>query len=534
LIGSPQGEVNWHILQDALLDPAFEDHFELPWDGRAILLWISADGQRWIMWNDWLGSIPVYHADIENGRIASTLEPVTVAAAGYGPDDFFLPGLVSLLINGHFIADWTLYKKMKTVPPDSMAVWNRKGFSVKPLWTVQPSQSRWETGWDDLVDEMYELSHAAVADTLKSQPTWILPLSSGLDSRLIAGVAANIGADVHTYAWGASHTTDVVFSRQIAKTLGYPWKHIELPSDFLVKYTQPWSDIFGSSMHFHGMYQMAFLDLIKSEPVGLIVSGFIGDVLAGDDVNTLSVVHSTPQSVQIYDDWHVHWGVNDMKMILKTPVDDALQQLSVEINNEINAFSGARFQNLLFLELWSRQRFFTSFQSTLSDYWRGVANPFMNRAYARFCMSLPRVALDGRRLLGDVFRRYYGPLSVIPGTYAKEPHKLTGQYLVKQRIARKLPASLRRGPFAGFENVPLRMDMESVQASGRTALWPIYNTWDQLREWLDVNQLEVAYQAILDSTEDIRPLRKLQSIQTLAYRLNTSGWDKSVNRQGEL
>ncbi|MEP0805479.1 MAG: hypothetical protein HRF47_08300, partial [Chloroflexota bacterium] len=139
LIGSPHGEVNLRDVQDALLT----DRFELPWDGRVILLRVSADGKRWTMWNDWLGSLPVFHAQIGRGRIASTLEPVVVASAGYTPDDFFLPGLVSLLINGHFISDWTLYKGMKVVPPDSRVEWGEEGFRAETLWTVAPSQSRW-------------------------------------------------------------------------------------------------------------------------------------------------------------------------------------------------------------------------------------------------------------------------------------------------------------------------------------------------------------------------------------------------------
>jgi hypothetical protein len=519
LIGSPHGKVMWPDVQEALQKSTTSSGFQPPWDGRVVLLHISADGRRWTMWNDWLGSIPVFYTSIGRGRVASTLEPVVVASAGYTPDDFFLPGLVSLLINGHFIADWTLYKDMKVVPPDSAAEWDENGFRAKTLWTVEPSQSRWEAGWDDLVDEMHELSRQAVKQALSGHPKWILPLSSGLDSRLIAGVAADADADVYAYAWGASHTTDVVNSQKIARALGFPWKHIDLPKDFLVKYTPQWAAWFGSAMHFHGMYQMSFLDEIRLEPAGPVLSGFIGDVLAGSNVITLSEVHSSKDSCQIYDDWHVHWAVKDLPAALRKPVEEILPEIASAIENQINVLPGKRYQNLLYLALWSRQRFFTNFQSTLLDYWRGVANPFMNRAYARFCMSLPRAALDERRLLADVFRRYYGSLAVIPGTYAKDPFILTGSYLVKRRLVEKLPPALHRGPLKGFGKVQLRMDIESVQAIGRDALWPLFEAREKLSEWLDFSQLERDLQTVMSSQEDIRPLRRLQSAQTLAYRL---------------
>lgn len=519
VIGSPHGNVAPKDIQYDLLS----QDFELPWDGRVIMLRVDADGRCWTMWNDWLGGIPVFHATIGQGRIASTLEPVTVTAAGYTADDFFLPGLVSLLINGHFISDWTLYDGMKTIPPDSMIVWDEEGFWTKSLGTVQPSQSRWETSWNDLVDEMHELSYKAIADALNVQPTWIVPLSAGLDSRLVAAVGADLGTDMHLYAWGERDSTDVVYSRKIAQTLGYPWKHFDLPGDFLVRYTPQWADMFGSSMHFHGMYQMSFLDLLGSEPAGPVITGFLGDMLSGASVNLMDKVHSIPGGCQIFNEWYVDWNEKELDSS-REPFHEARRLIASAIENQINAVAGARFQKLIFLALWSRLRFFNIFQSTLCDYYRGVADPFMNREYARFALSLPRVALEDRRLLADVFRRYYGRLAVIPGTYAKEPFILTGKYLVKRRIVEHLPPPLHHGPFAGFDDVPLRMDMDCVRAVGKEALWPLFDAINQLSEWLDVDQLEQAYQAIMLSKDDIRPLRKLQSAQTLAYRL--VDWEK--------
>lgn len=519
LIGSPHGEVLWPEVTESLAQTRRPDDFALPWDGRVILLKISADGQRWTMWNDWIGSIPVFHSQIGQGRIASTLEPVVVAGARVSADDIFTPGLLSLLIHGHFLSDWTLFQGIKVVPPDCVAEWDDRGFDWKQLWTVKTSEDRWDTSWDDLVDEMYELSRQAIAEVLKTHSSWALPLSSGLDSRLIAAVGADVGAEMYAYAWGAPETTDVVYSRQIAKALDLPWKRIELGTDYLVKYTREWADWFGSAIHFHGMYQMSFLDALEREPAGPVLSGFLGDKLSGSNL-----IQPDPAGrCQLYNDWNTAWSVNEIRALMQVPVDDALEEITAAIQKQIDALPGNQFRKQSFLELWSRQRFFTGFQSTLCDYWRGGATPFLNRAYARFCMSLPRAALDHRRLLGDVYRRYYGLLATIPGTYANEPFIPTGRYLLKRRLARILPTSLQLGPLLGFNDAPLRMDVDCVQATGRASLWPLYEVRDRLAEWLDVSQLDAAYQAVMSSRDDIRPLRKLQSVQTLAYRLLDGG-----------
>jgi len=514
VIGSPHGEINWLDVQKKLLS----NKFILPWEGRVILFRISADGKRWTMWNDWLGSIPVFYATIGQGIIASTLEPVVVAAAEYTSEHFFMPGLVSLLINGHFISDWTLYKGMKVVMPDSVSEWDDLKFRTKRLWTVEPSQSRWETGWDDLIDEMHELSYKAVSNALKSHPNWTLPLSSGLDSRLIAGIAADIGAKAHTYTWGGANTTDVIYSRQIAKALGFPWKHIVLPVDFLVKHTPNWANWFGSGMHFHGMYQLAFYNEIRSERSGPVLSGFVGDVLAGDAAIDLLGAHSE-KSYQMGSEWYCAWSVDLLKRTAKFPVDEALEANAHEIGEQIRAMPGVKYQKLHYLELWNRQRFLTCFQSAVADYWRGVSTPFMDREYARFCLSLPLLALENRNLLSRVFRRYYGRLAVIPGSYGREPFILTGKYLFLRRIAESLLPVFHRGPLKGFRDVQLRMDIESVQSTGRDALWPLLDVRHQLGDWLDMTQIEQDYRTITSSKDDILPLRRLQTAQTLAYRL---------------
>lgn len=515
LAGSPFGTYPWAQVQDRLEALQLPEEFELPWDGRVILLWISADGEKWRMWNDWVGSIPVFYAQSGRGRIASTIEPVVVAGADFSADDIYRPALISLLVNGHYLSDWTLFEGMKVMPADSFVEWSGQDFRWKRLWTVEPSDKRWQASWDDLVDEMHELSYQAIAGVLKTQRTWILPLSSGLDSRLIAAVGAEMGANLTAFAWGERNTTDVVFSQQIAKALEIPWKWIDLGRDYLIQYTRQWADWFGSSIHFHGMYQMSFLDAVKREPMAPIVSGYLGDSLS----HSSRMRFSLPEGHQIYNEWFEHWPVSALAILLKNPIDADLEEIAGLLRGEFAGLHGSQPNRESFFEFWSRQRLFTSFQATLCDYWRGVTTPFLNREYARFCMSLPRAARDHRRLLVDVYRRYYGLVATIPGSYSSDPAILTGRYLMKRRLARLLPALADVGILRGLKEKPLRMDIDCVQATGKAALWPIDEARAQLGAWLDMSQVDRAYQAVMASRDDIRPLRKLQSVQALAYRL---------------
>lgn len=517
LIGSPHGKVELHKTLPHLFCQDSLEKLEIPWEGRTILLRIDEGGKTWTLWNDWVGSIPIYYARIGQGWIVSTLETVIVAAAAFSAEDIFLPGVVSQLINGFCFGDWTMFRGMKVVPSDCCAKWRNDEFAWKHRWTVVPTENRWQTGWDDLVEEMHQLSIEAIAGALERRSHWILPLSSGLDSRLIAAAGVEMGVNFDACSWGNSDATDVIFGRRIARRLKLPWKHIDLGREYLLRQTSRWLDLFGSAMHAHGMYQMEFFDRVGCAHEGY-VSGYLGEVLTGDENSEMVSLHAMENQLQIYNDHYVHWTVPEARTILKPSLDEAMAEIKKTLRDILEAIPGAFFQKAQLLDFWTRQCRFTGFHAILADYYGGVATPFISRAYSRFCFSLPRAAYE-RRLLADVYRKYFARVAAIPGSYGPEPFILTGRYLLKRRLAQCLPLSLRNGIFRGTKFTRLNMDLECIRAHGWKSLWPIRDAWENLSHWVHMDQISRIYESIMAGNKDMKLVRKLQSIQALAYRL---------------
>lgn len=73
------------------------------------------------MWNDWCGSIPVFHTSTHGVSIASSLEPPVVSAAGFTSENFSRRGIVEMLVHGHFLGTDTLFTEMQTLLPDSVS-----------------------------------------------------------------------------------------------------------------------------------------------------------------------------------------------------------------------------------------------------------------------------------------------------------------------------------------------------------------------------------------------------------------------------
>lgn len=109
LVGSPMNQVSWADATNRLARQG-DDGFELPWEGRCVLLRISPDGREWTVWNDWVGALPVFHAPLHDGGVASSIEPIVAEAADFRTYHFLLRGIVEMLVHGHFLGTDTLYK----------------------------------------------------------------------------------------------------------------------------------------------------------------------------------------------------------------------------------------------------------------------------------------------------------------------------------------------------------------------------------------------------------------------------------------
>lgn len=512
--GRPEQDPSWNGIDDAMMRNDDPLKFQLPWEGRILLLKVTPDGQSWTIWNDWNGSIPLYHAAIGEGRIAGTLEPALVAAGGYTENDFHIPALVSLLLNGHFVSDWTLFDQMRTVPPDNVAQWDDRGFRRNRLWTVTPSDERWDHGWDQLAAEMYERMRTPIARALRTSPEWTLPLSGGVDSRLIAAVGAEEKIPMTAFTYGPATWKETLYAEKVAHALKLPWRRIDLGTDYLEKYVPMWGDWFGSSMHFHGMYQMPFLEAVRDVP-SPIVTGFIGDPHGGAQTAGMMAGNRTLLQ-RLVDKWCM-WDVQGLRDAFRPGIDGALEEIESELQRDYDAVPGAPYQKMWMVFEWSHVFGFSFYQPMMYDYWKGVSTPFVDRELARFTLSLPRLALEGRRLQVEMFKKHLPKVAGLPVTFLGMPFKLSKNYLVRRGLGEVLPKPFRRGPLREFNPSRNTLEQDSIRSGGKSALWPIYEAGNRLDRWIDMGRVTSAHNAAVAG--DLQAVNRLEAVQALALRL---------------
>ena len=217
-------------------------------EGRYLVLTINKNNIEII--SDWLGSIPVYYICNHKLIAVSSIESVLIASLKIEKNDISDYGIFQLLYLSYFVADNTLYKNIFRIPPDTKITLSINKINKKYLGSVVPSSIRYSKPLKILSQELYDLSVSVISKFVSKYDQWILPLSSGFDSRLIGAIGSK-KAKIHAFTYGPSNCNEVIFAQQIANALNIPWQNIDLGHQYITKYLINWTSIFGTTLHFH-------------------------------------------------------------------------------------------------------------------------------------------------------------------------------------------------------------------------------------------------------------------------------------------
>ncbi len=242
-------------------------------------------------------------------------------------------GFNNYLDFGYSVFGRTPVRHLHFMPPHSELAQATDGsFHLRTLEDPALSWLGKETHLDDVMHRLCSL----VRDTEKqSSGPLVIPTSGGFDSRIINLIVSD-KKRIHSYSYGTSKkqydSGEAVKASALSKLLGTKWNWI--PIKHLNDFLDDWYDIFGVSVHAHGMYQMEFYEHLGAlYPAGTtLYSGIIGDIWAGlclpeiksiDDLSQLGYSHGMQLSLSHsrvtcdYEGRSRYW--HDKKELLKEP-----------------------------------------------------------------------------------------------------------------------------------------------------------------------------------------------------------------------
>src|SRR5919197_2254230 len=249
----------------------------------AALVW-EQDAGRLTIVNDRYGFQKLYWWLAPDGLELAT-EPKALASHPRFDRSVSELALADFLTVGHFLDDRVFYDRVKLLPPASVAVWEGEKLVAQPYWDYELPLAGSSTEADDgAMDEYARLLRAAVAR--RAEPGIALPLTGGLDSRLLAGFLREQAPDLEvvTTTVGHEHANDVRFGRQLAAALGYPHTFVPVGPSYIAEHAQDGVAALDGAGICSTFWILAANQVFESAGAAAAWSGFLGGALAGGDL----------------------------------------------------------------------------------------------------------------------------------------------------------------------------------------------------------------------------------------------------------
>jgi asparagine synthetase B (glutamine-hydrolysing) len=226
---------------------------------------------------DWLG-LPVAFYDTTTGRATHRVQDLLEG----GDRDWSPEGIRDYLDFGVSMFGFTPFRGIRFLLPCQRLVRSQDSWTIEdrpdPLDSIEDFRMTEEELWERL--------QARVRAAVSGARTVCLPLSGGLDSRVLAALLRG-HERAQAFTYGVSPRQDdsyeVAHAREVARRLQLPWQQVPLRR-FLTLIPE-WEDQFGPVVHDHGMYHIEFYEEIRRRLGGsgscCVVSGLFGDYFGG-------------------------------------------------------------------------------------------------------------------------------------------------------------------------------------------------------------------------------------------------------------
>lgn len=249
------------------------------WDQRRKILCLARDR---------LGKKPLYYVLRPDGGLVFASEIKALMAGGFVDTSRIDPvALVQLWTYGYVTGERTFYRDVHRLLPGHYAEWKAGSLTTREYWDCPfDPQSVFDRPLDKLADELEALLCDAIRLRLISDVPLGLFLSGGIDSSLMAALAARVaGNDIQSFtiAFKEQAMNEAPFATAIAKHLGIPNTVLTVADDMRGDFeaiARQFDEPFGDSSSIPTYY----VSKLAREHVTVALTGDAGDELfAGYD-----------------------------------------------------------------------------------------------------------------------------------------------------------------------------------------------------------------------------------------------------------
>jgi len=129
-------------------------------------------------------------------------------------------GIADYFNFSYHMGDRTMFKRTKLLPPASCLEVRENKIKLTTYWKPKYENKRKISDLSECINTGYQLFCQSVARRLNNSKDVLIPLSGGLDSRLILAVAVENGCNITTATFGNRACLDYKIAQQVCSALG--------------------------------------------------------------------------------------------------------------------------------------------------------------------------------------------------------------------------------------------------------------------------------------------------------------------------
>ncbi|RRJ84440.1 asparagine synthase-related protein [Aestuariirhabdus litorea] len=382
-------------------------------NGRYMVWVLDEQHQRLELIGDPLGLRKLYVTDLKDCRLfCSHLSALRHVRAFHPRLDPY--GAAQLLITSHLCDEHSLLEGVRLIAPAAHLSWGPEGYTQRCYWapSIDPTRGDLEGG----AEALQPLLEHALQRQVGESDELTLPLSGGLDSRLLAGLLpAALRPMTHSFSYGHAHSYDRRIGRRVAKTLGIRHQRLDLPARLYQRYQAQALTLADGEISIEAFPLFRLLE--AGVEGSTLVSGYAGDWISSK--KRLHPQEGRDRSLQyLWQKLYVRKGFSarDLEAVVVHPQVregyERLQQTMLEAFDSACADTFADKAQLL--EFWHRQRRYVSYQLNVLETRFRVCAPLCDYELVRNWLNMPAHWKEQQRAYRSLIERISPTLAALP------------------------------------------------------------------------------------------------------------------------
>lgn len=395
----------------------FGIHFIEKLNGSFFLVVRDIRNHALILANDRYGLRPHYYIKFD-GRIYIAPSVGGLLAVKSGKSRIDRYGLAQFLLMDQPFGSRTLIEDIKLLPPASLMKFKNSELVFARYWDWPYTDENQEADESEIIEELVRLLLLSVSRRVESKTALGVPLSGGLDSRVLALGAATAGAPFNTFTFGNPKTLDRRIAAKLAKKLNTEHHELYAPIDIRSEYVRKCvnlTDGMSNLKHFHCLQMLSEI----KETVGVVLDGIGGNPLSGDHIRleNLSGCVSDDFANRIYThrfNPNTYEAEDVVHLGLATTREDFKKIILDPIKRRISDCNSHRKANVSdYIDLLERQRRLIISGNILLRSVAEVRTPFFDYDLVDFITRVPPEYRFNRRMIKQALIKMAPELSSI-------------------------------------------------------------------------------------------------------------------------